>query len=65
MSIRDRIRHEINREEVGEESVLERIWRSILRWFMHVKRIGEYRLSSKFLERKMEGCRPKEDLEIR
>ena len=57
---RDRIRNVKIREIVKEEPLQERIQTSSLKWYGHVKRMGEDRLPRKVHETEMKGKRPRE-----
>ena len=54
----DRVRNTIIRERCGcELSVLERIERNVLKWFVHVKRMGEERLLKRMHQANVESNR--------
>ena len=54
----DRIRNDDIRRELGVESILHFIERGQLRWYGHVKRMGEDRYPKKYYEWTPEGRRP-------
>ena len=56
---RDRIRNEDIRRELNMESMKEKVEKMRLRWFGHVKRMGEDRLPRRMEEMRMEGRRPR------
>lgn len=56
---KDRMRNEDVRNEVGIGKLTERIEKSKLRWFGHVKRMEENRIPRQMLEAKLEGKRPR------
>uniref|UniRef100_A0A8D8LKZ5 Craniofacial development protein 2 n=2 Tax=Cacopsylla melanoneura TaxID=428564 RepID=A0A8D8LKZ5_9HEMI len=56
---RDRIRNENIRSMVGTEKLQNRIEKTRLRWYGHVKRMDDNRIAKKMLELKIEGVRSK------
>ncbi|KAL1446149.1 hypothetical protein WDU94_012366 [Cyamophila willieti] len=55
---RDRIRNENIRSMVGTEKLQDRIERSRLRWYGHVKRMDEQRIPKKMFELEIDSVRP-------
>ena len=54
----DRVRNDFVREECGaRESVKVKIKRSLLRWFGHMERMNEERLTKKVYVGRIDGCR--------
>lgn len=56
---RDRIRNEDIRRELNMESIRGKIENMRIRWFGHMKRMGEDRLPRKMEEMRIEGRRPR------
>ena len=52
---RDRIRNERIREEVGQRKTMVNILERKLRWFGHVRRMGEDRKAKQAYEMRVEG----------
>ena len=58
VSLRDRMRSELVRRELGVEPVLECVERNQLRWFGHVKRMREGERLREMMDWRPEGRRP-------
>jgi hypothetical protein len=54
---RDKIRNSVIREELNEESIIERIEKKQLKWYGHVQRMEETRLTKRVTETKVQGRR--------
>ncbi|KAJ8012499.1 hypothetical protein DPEC_G00043460 [Dallia pectoralis] len=59
LSLRDRVRSSVIREELGVEPLLLRIERSQLRWFGHLVRMPPGRLPREVLQARPAGRRPR------
>ncbi|KAJ8015855.1 hypothetical protein DPEC_G00000750 [Dallia pectoralis] len=61
LSLRDRVRSSVIREELGVEPLLLCIERSQLRWFGHLVRMPPGRLPREVFQARPAGRRPRED----